>query len=155
MSEKVVRLVEQLVQPILEREGLELVDVEYVKEGGNWFLRVFIDREGGVDLDACSRVNEQLSRLLDKKDPIPGPYFLEVSSPGAERPLKTERDLARSIGKMVAVSLYEPLAGSKKLIGRLHAADETEVKVVGHDGQMLTIPREKIALIRLSLDGVG
>lgn len=154
MSEKVTRLVEQMVLPILEREGLELVDVEFVKEGGNWFLRIFIDRDGGVDLDACSRVNEQLSKLLDKKDPIPGPYILEVSSPGAERPLKTERDFARAIGKLVAISLYEPIAGSKKHVGRLEAFDEAELSIALRDGQELAIPRGKIAHIRLSLDDV-
>jgi len=154
MNEKVTRLVEQMVMPILEQEGLELVDVEYLKEGGNWFLRVYIDRDGGVDLDACSRVNERLSKLLDKKDPIPGPYILEVSSPGAERPLKTERDLERSIGKLVAVSLYEPVNGSKKHVGRLQGVGETELTIVVQGGQELAIPREKIALIRLSLDDV-
>jgi len=155
MGSKVARLVEQLVTPILEREGLELVEVEYVKEGGNWFLRVYIDREGGVDLDACSRVNEQLSQLLDEKDPIAGPYILEVSSPGAERPLKTDRDMLRSIGKSVAVTLYEPLEGSKKHVGRLEAVDEKSVTVVRQDGLSLTIPREKMAHIRLTLEGVG
>ena len=155
MKEKVVQVTAELVTPILERTGLELVDIEYVKEGGNWFLRVFIDQEGGIDLDTCGRVSEQLSKLLDRKDPIPGPYILEVSSPGAERPLKTERDLERSIGKPVLVTLYEPFDGSKKHTGRLEAFDKDVLTLSLEAGKQLEIPREKIAQTRLTIDWTG
>ncbi|GMA59055.1 hypothetical protein GCM10025858_35580 [Alicyclobacillus sacchari] len=87
-KERVTDIVERLVLPIVEKEQVELVDVEFKKEGANWYLRVFIDKPGGVDIDDCSRVSEQLSEQLDIVDPIPESYFLEVSSPGAERPLK-------------------------------------------------------------------
>lgn len=152
MKEKVVQVTAELVTPILERKGLELVDIEYVKEGGNWFLRVFIDQEGGIDLDTCGRVSEQLSKLLDRKDPVPGPYILEVSSPGAERPLKTERDLQRSIGKPVLVTLYEPFAGSKKHAGRLEAFDQDVLTLSLEAGKQLQIPRDKVAKTRLTID---
>ncbi len=152
MKEKVVQVTAELVTPILEQKGLELVDIEYVKEGGNWFLRVFIDQEGGIDLDTCGRVSEQLSKLLDRKDPVPGPYILEVSSPGAERPLKTERDLEQSIGKPVLVTLYEPFAGSKKHAGRLEAFDKDVLTLSLEAGKQLQIPRDKVAKTRLTID---
>lgn len=90
MSDHVTSVAERLVQPILDDMNLELVDIEYKKEGQNWYLRVFIDKEGGVDIEECGQVSEQLSEKLDEEDPIDIPYFLEVASPGAERPLKTE-----------------------------------------------------------------
>lgn len=155
MKEKVAQVTEELVTPILEREGLELVDIEYVREGSHWFLRVLIDKTGGVDLDTCGRVSEQLSKLLDRRDPIPGPYILEVSSPGAERPLKTERDLERSIGKPVLVTLYEPFAGSKKHTGRLDSFDKQVLILSLEAGERLEIPREKVAHTRLTVDWTG
>ena len=109
MSSKVVKTTEELVLPILEQKNLELVDIEYVKEGKNWFLRVYIDKDGGVDITECGEVSEQLSERLDEADPISEAYFLEVSSPGVERPLKTKRDIANSINQYIHVKLYEPI----------------------------------------------
>src|SRR5690625_4376718 len=106
---KVIKTTEQLVTPILTENGLELVDIEYVKEGKDWFLRVYIDKPGGVDISGCSIVSEQLSEKLDASDPIKGAYFLEVSSPGAERPLKTKKDIQNSVNKNVYVTLYEAI----------------------------------------------
>ncbi len=102
---KVTDLVEELARPILDDMELELVDIEYVKEGKNWFLRLFIDKENGVDIEECGLVSERLSAQLDEIDPIPHNYFLEVSSPGAERPLKKEKDFMKAIGKMVHINL--------------------------------------------------
>lgn len=85
--------VEEMIQPYLNEQGFELVDIEYVKEGSNWFLRVYVDKEGGIDIDDCVLISEKLSAKLDENDPIPTIYFLEVSSPGAERPLKNLRTL--------------------------------------------------------------
>ncbi len=101
MSKKVTNLTAELVAPILDELALELADVEFKKEGPNWFLRVFIDSESGVDLEDCSTVSERLSEKLDELDPISQAYFLEVSSPGAERPLKKAEDIQKSIGKNV------------------------------------------------------
>src|SRR5699024_6840124 len=91
----VIETTERLIEPILEKKKLELVDVEYVKEGPNWFLRVYINKEGGVDISECGEVSEELSKKLDEADPIKDAYFLEVSSPGVERPLKTKKDFER------------------------------------------------------------
>ena len=109
MSKKVTEVVEELVIPILEELHLELVEVEYVKEGKSWFLRVYIDKETGVDIEDCGKVSEKLSEKLDEVDPIPQNYFLEVSSPGAERPLKKEKDFQKAIGKNVYIKTYEPI----------------------------------------------
>lgn len=98
MDKKVTEVVEAFAQPIVEELNLELVDVEYVKEGQDWFLRVFIDSEKGVDIEECGAVSERLSEALDKEDPIPHLYFLDVSSPGAERPLKKEKDFQQAVG---------------------------------------------------------
>ncbi len=119
MGSKVIETTEELVQPILVEKDLELVDIEYVKEGKNWFLRVFIDKPGGVDITECGMVSEQLSEKLDETDPIKEAYFLEVSSPGVERPLKTKQDFDDSIGKNVYVTLYEPIDGEKAYEGIL------------------------------------
>lgn len=115
----VIQTTEKLVEPILVKRDLELVDVEYVKEGPNWFLRVYIDKEGGVDITECGEVSEELSEVLDKEDPIKGAYFLEVSSPGVERPLKTKKDFQENINKNVHISLYAPIDGEKEFEGIL------------------------------------
>src|SRR6185437_16891207 len=114
MMSKVTNIVEELVTPILEDMQLELVDIEYVKEGKNWFLRLFIDKENGVDIEECGIVSERLSTHLDELDPIPHNYFLEVSSPGAERPLKKDSDFESSIGKNIHIKTYEPIDGEKE-----------------------------------------
>ena len=101
MDKKVTEVVEAFAQPIVEELNLELVDVEYVKEGQDWFLRVFIDSEKGVDIEECGAVSERLSEALDKEDPIPHLYFLDVSSPGAERPLKKEKDFQQAVEESV------------------------------------------------------
>ena len=106
MSKKVTEIVEEMAAPILEELNLELVEVEYVKEGRNWFLRVYIDKENGVDIEECGIVSEKLSEKLDEKDPISNNYFLEVSSPGAERPLKKDSDFIKAVGKNVHIKTY-------------------------------------------------
>lgn len=151
MSRQVTETVEKIALPILEAEGLELVDIEYKKEGQNWFLRVFIDREeAAVDLDDCSRVSERLSEALDDADPIPGAYFLEVSSPGAERPLKKEADFHKAIGKNVYITTYEPIEGQKSFEGVLtHFADGQ--MTVEEKKKTFQIPLDKVAKARLAI----
>lgn len=154
MRSKVIQTTEDLVQPILTENELELVDIEYVKEGKNYFLRVYIDKPGGIDITECGMVSEQLSEKLDKLDPIKEAYFLEVSSPGAERPLKTKEDIKANIDKNVFVKLYEPLNGEKSYEGILKAFDndilQLEYKVKTAKKQ-IEIPYEKIAKIRLAV----
>ncbi|MDQ0189264.1 ribosome maturation factor RimP [Alicyclobacillus cycloheptanicus] len=154
-KERVVDIVEQLTLPILQACDVELVDIEYKKEGGSWFLRVFIDKPGGVDIDDCSRVSEQLSERLDEVDPIPTAYFLEVSSPGAERPLKKPADFERAVGMYVHISLYEPLAGHKSFEGILAAYDEQQATVEFREKgvvKRVEIPVDAIAAARLAIE---
>jgi ribosome maturation factor RimP len=151
---KVTEVVEQLVTPILEEMDLELVDVEYVKEGKNWFLRVFIDKDTGVDIEECGVVSERLGEKLDEVDPIPHNYFLEVSSPGAERPLKKEKDFYKAVGKYIHVKTYEPIDGEKVFEGVLLNFDgetlKMEVKIKTRKKE-ITIPMEKVAKARLAI----
>ncbi len=147
-------MTEELVQPILQDKNLKLVDVEYVKEGPNWFLRVYIDKEGGVNLTECSEVSEELSEQLDQKDPIKQEYFLEVSSPGVERPLKTKQDFENNVNKNIYVSLYAPIEGEKEFEGVLKSFENNQVTIeykVKTRIKEVTIPFEKIAKARLAV----
>lgn len=151
---KVTEMVENLVSPILVENELELVEVEYVKEGRNWFLRVYIDKEGGVDIEECGLVSERLSEKLDEVDPIPHNYFLEVSSPGAERPLKKEKDFEKAVGKNVFIKTYEPIHGGKTFEGILKQFDGTTVTLEVKDKTRLKkvdLPYEKVASARLAV----
>ncbi|TRM12432.1 ribosome maturation factor RimP [Lentibacillus cibarius] len=154
MSSHVIKTTEELIDPILEEKGLELVDIEYVKEGKNWFLRVYIDKSGGVDINECGVVSEQLSEKLDQADPVKGAYFLEVSSPGVERPLKSKDDFQKNLGNNVYVKLYEPIDGQKEYEGILKAFDGNiatiEYKVKTRT-KIIEIPYDKIAKARLAV----
>lgn len=151
MSRQVIEAVEKITLPILESEGLELVEIEYKKEGQQWFLRVFINREDRpIGLDDCSRVSEKLSDALDEVDPIPRAYILEVSSPGAERPLKKEKDFIRAVGKHVHVTTYEPIAGQKVFEGVLVSYDG-KMMVIEENKRRYEIPKEKVAKARLAI----
>ncbi|MBM7586870.1 ribosome maturation factor RimP [Bacillus pakistanensis] len=151
---KITELVDELITPILDEMSLELVDTEYVKEGSSWFLRVFIDKDTGVDIEECGIVSERLGEKLDELDPIPHNYFLEVSSPGAERPLKKDKDFERAIGKNVYVKTYEPIQGEKAFEGKLISYDSEsltiEVKIKTRKKQV-DIPTEKVAKARLAV----
>lgn len=154
LSKKVTEVVEELVAPILTELHLELVDVEYVKEGKNWFLRVYIDKEGGVDIEDCGNVSEILSEKLDEVDPISQNYFLEVSSPGAERPLKKAKDFEKAIGKRVYLKTYEPILDEKEFEGTLLAFDGEEVTLeltIKTRKKTVVIPYEKVAKARLAI----
>ncbi|MGG3507369.1 ribosome maturation factor RimP [Paenibacillus lautus] len=149
-TSKIKTTVEEMVQPYLDEHGFELVDVEYVKEGSNWFLRVFVDKDGGIDIDDCGLISEYLSQKLDENDPIPTAYFLEVSSPGAERPLKKKEDVAKSVGKNVFVTVYEPINGLKEFEGKLESFDNEEL-VIQTVKMQHVIPYAKVASARLAI----
>lgn len=152
MSHSIIHRVEALVSPILDEEGFELVDIEYTKEGSNWFLRIFIDSEQKpVDLDHCSRISERVSKKLDETDPIPTAYILEVSSPGAERPLKKEADYQKAIGKNVNVSTYVPIHGAKEFQGVLTEVTNEQLSIQLDKKNMVAIPRTKVAKARLAI----
>lgn len=150
LSKIVQEKVEQLVRPYILAHGFELVDVVYVKEGGKYFLRIFVDKEGGIDIEDCSRISEYVSEKLDEEDPIPNAYFLEVSSPGAERPLKKKEDFLRSIGKYVWITTYETIDGSKQFEGTLTAYNDEEA-IVQVGSSAVRLPIEKIASARLAI----
>lgn len=143
---------ERFLQPIVEENHFELVDVEYVKEAGNWYLRAYIDKEGGITVDDCEVISRRLGEWLDEKDFIADSYILEVSSPGLGRPLKKEKDFDRSIGKDVDIRLYKPLNKQKEFTGTLKAYDKETVTITLEDGAELELNRREIALIRLAFD---
>ncbi|OJG80864.1 ribosome maturation protein RimP [Enterococcus ratti] len=152
----VVETVTKMVTPILDEQNFELVEVEFVKEGKNWFLRVFIDKEGGIDIEECAWVSERLSEQLDtaEPDPIPQAYFLEVSSPGAERPLKKEKDYEKALGEYVHLSFYQPVEGQKHFEGILQSvdADQLILKIrIKTREKELTLDRKNIAKARLAI----
>lgn len=153
---KITEQIETIVTPITEELNLELVDVEFVKEGRSWFLRVFVDNpEAPIDIDQCALVSEKLSEILDQLDPIEQNYFLEVSSPGAERPLKKEKDFVKAIGKFIYIKTYEPILDAKEFEGYLKSYSDEEVEIeikIKTRRKTIVIARNKIAVIRLAID---
>ena len=145
-------LVYEIVDPIIDGLNMELVDVEYIKEGPHMYLRVYIDKIGGVTLDDCKNVSEKLSEELDVKDPISDNYFLEVSSPGLDRPLKNDSDLKRSIGKDVELNLYKAIDGDKKLIGKLLKYDDEKIYIEDTDNSEKAVDRSVISKVNLAVN---
>ena len=143
---------EEILNPIVEKHGFDLWDVEYVKEGGNWYLRAYIDKPGGIMVDDCEVVSRELSDILDEKDFIDEAYILEVSSPGLGRPLKKEKDFARSLGEEVEVRTYRAIDRQKEFIGILKDYDKDTVTIEYEDGETMTFDKADIALIRLAFD---
>ena len=142
---------EELLLPILEQKGFELVDVEYVKEAGTWYLRAYIDKPGGITVDDCEVVSRAFSDILDEKDYIEDTYIFEVSSPGLGRPLKKEKDFARSIGEEVEIRTYRAIDRQKEFIGILVEYDKDTVTIEYEDETTQKFERNDIALIRLAL----
>ena len=143
---------EELLMPLVDAQGFELVDVEYVKEGGSWYLRAYIDKPGGIAVDDCEVISRALSDLLDEHDFIEDSYILEVSSPGLGRPLKKEKDFVRSQGELVEVRTYRAIQHQKEFTGILNAWDKGTVTLLMEDGTEMKFAREDIALIRLAFD---
>lgn len=143
---------EEILLPIIEEHGFELVDVEYVKEGSSWYLRAYIDKPGGITIDDCEAVSRKLSDQLDEKDYIEDAYILEVSSPGLGRPLKKEKDYKRSLGAEVEIRTYRMIEKQKEFIGILKEYDENTVTIETGDGTEKIFDKSDIALIRLAFD---
>ena len=144
--------IEELIQPTVTEMGYELVDVEFVKEGPNWYLRIFIDKEGGVTIDDCEAVSKTLEKIFDEKDPIEQAYFLEISSPGIDRPLKKKEDFIKYNGEMVDVKLYKLYEGSKEYTGKLVGYDENDGTVtIEVDDKNIAFTKKEIAGIRLAV----
>lgn len=142
---------EALLSPIVESNGFELVDVEYVKEAGNWYLRGYIDKPGGITVNDCETVSRAFSDKLDEDDFIEDSYIMEISSPGLDRPLKKEKDFARSIGKLVEIRTYRPIEKQKEFCGELTAYDNNSV-TIDEEGTPRTFDKKDIALVRLAID---
>ena len=143
---------EDYLLPLMEEYHFELVDVEYVKEAGNWYLRAYIDKEGGITVDDCELVSRAFSDLLDKDDFIEDAYILEVSSPGLLRPLKKDKDFKRNVGNEVELRLYKAVNKVKEDRGILTAFDDSTVTIEHEDGTTAVYERAAIALIRLAFD---
>lgn len=145
---KIPEQVAALARPVVEEEGCTLWDVEYVREAGTWYLRVFIDKEGGLGIDDCERISRRLDPMLDEADPIPESYVFEVGSAGAERELKRPRDFEMFMGSEVELRLYRPLDGSKSFVGVLKGYDSGGV-TIEVNGREMRFDRDSVALVRL------
>lgn len=143
--------VAELARPIADELGLDLFDVEYVKEGGTWVLRITIDSEAGISHAECEAMSRRIDEVLDQKDLIAGAYNLEVSSPGAERPLRSDRDFERFAGKRVLIKTYAPVDGKKEWLGELIGQESGEIRLKGPKGDM-AFPKDQVSLVRLTID---
>ena len=143
---------EALLAPMVESLGFELVDVEYVKEGSTWYLRGYIDKEGGITIDECVDVSRLFNEKLDQEDFIEDSYIMEISSPGLGRPLKKEKDYVRSMGKELEIRTYRAVNREKEFYGILTAYDSNTVTIQMEDESSMTFEKSNIALIRLAFD---
>ena len=143
---KVTEKVEALARPVIEDEGCELWSVEYVREAGSWYLRVFIDKDGGVGIDDCERISRRLDPILDEADPIPDSYVFEVGSAGAERELKRTSDFEKFMGSEVEVKLYQPYEGKKSLVGKLEAYENGDITI-----SSVQLKKSQIAQVKLHI----
>ena len=145
-NKKLVELITEMAEPIVKEHGLELVDVEYIREK-DWFLRIYINKPGGIDIDDCSVVSSKLTKVLDERDPIKEKYYLEVSSPGIDRPLKKDKDFQNNYGKMVDVQLFAPLDGKKEFVGVLSRHSDMLISLIVEEKE-IDLERKAVASIR-------
>lgn len=148
MSKKsVAQRVEEMVSPIVEESNYELVDVEYIKEGQNWYLRLYIDKEGGITIEDCETISEKINHLLDETDIIPNSYFFEVSSPGLERPLKKDKEFEKYKGETVEVKVYNPINKKNTFEGELVGLIDGKV-VINCNNERMEFGRQDISLVK-------
>lgn len=139
-----------MIQPLIDANNFELVDVEFVKEGSDWYLRVYIDKDGGITVDDCELISRAFNEILDREDYISEQYIFEVSSPGLMRPLKKEKDYKRSVGKLIDIKLYKPVDKCKEFTGVLDSYDKDTVTIKMDDDTQKTFDRSNLAMIRLA-----
>lgn len=151
VKHKIAATVVELIQPVFEDSGLELVDVTFTKEGNDWYLRIFMDKSGGVGIEDCQSISKEIDQILDEKDPIPQSYILEVSSPGIERPLKKLADYDRFSGSLANITTYAPLEGKKNFRGHLIGLRGSDV-VLAVNGSEIIIPFEQVAGAHLEVE---
>ena len=149
-SESYEAKTEQLIQPLIDANNFELVDVEFVKEGSDWYLRVYIDKDGGITVDDCELISRAFNEILDREDYISEQYIFEVSSPGLMRPVKEEKDYKRSVGKLIDIKLYKPVDKCKEFTGVLDSYDKDTVTIKMDDDTQKTFDRSNLAMIRLA-----
>jgi ribosome maturation factor RimP len=149
---KIVDLVRSFAEPVVLENGCTLWDVEYVREGADWFLRLYIDKDGGVDINDCERISRAVDPILDEKDPIPDSYHFEVCSAGLERTLKRPADFERFLGSAVLVRLYRPKDGSKEFAGKLEGYEDGNITILLQNGKQLTFEKSEVALVRLRVE---
>ena len=147
-NKDILESVEKLVLPLIENHKFEFVEVEFVKEGADWFLRIYIDKPGGIGHDDCQLISNEISPLLDEKDIITEAYFLEISSPGLERPLKTDKDFEKYRGEEVELKLFKPMEGVKKFTGTLKGLIDGFIVISNDKGLEVRFEREKISVIK-------
>ncbi len=150
MSVEVVERVKSIALPLLQELGLDLVEVEFRREAGGWFLRLYLDKRGGLTLGDCQRVSEELGDLLDIEDLIDHPYSLEVSSPGLNRPLSREADFLRFVGQRARVSTSQAIAGQRRFLGTLKGYEGGRVMLEREDGTVVLIPHSLISKAHLA-----
>jgi ribosome maturation factor RimP len=151
-KDEILAKIEPLARRILASDGIELVEVDLGRGPRGWLLRLVIDKRDGVSLDDCERTSRQMGAELDAEDLIPTSYTLEVSSPGLDRPLRTDEDFRRFTGRLIALSTSEPIRGQRHIVGRLTAFGEGIARIVDERGAEYEIPREKIAKARLEVE---
>ena len=151
-KEEYERRAEALIEPIVAKNEFELVDVEYVREGSNWFLRAFIDKPGGITVDDCELVSRAANDILDEQDFVEDTYVFEVSSPGLGRPLKKDKDFARSIGEEIEIHTFRAINRQKEFIGLLQEFDKDSITIELESGETMNFARADLALVRLTFD---
>ncbi len=143
--------IEEIIMPIIEANNCELVDVEFVKEGANWFLRLYVDKPGGIFIDDCEVISRAVEKLLDEKDPIEQAYILEVSSPGLDRPLKKDKDFERYKGEIVDIKLYKPFNGKKAFQGELVGLVDGKIFIIDENDDEIGFDRKEVGAVRLAV----
>ncbi|OPZ92673.1 MAG: Ribosome maturation factor RimP [Firmicutes bacterium ADurb.Bin419] len=151
VKKRIEEIVAEFAGPVVSSHSFELVDVEFIKEGTNWYLRIYIDKPGGITIDDCQIVSEEISDILDKKDPIDQSYFLEVSSPGLDRPLKKDSDFERFKGELVEVKVFKPIDGRKSFEGELLGLIDNKITIKIDDKSNMEFERDEVALVRRAI----
>lgn len=149
-KEHIENLVEEIVRNIVADSVIEVVDVEYIKER-DWYLRIFLDKDGGIEIEDCQWVSEQLEAKLEELDPIKDRYYLEVSSPGLDRALRKDRDFIRHIGDKIEITTFKPINGKKRIVGTLNSLTNGDISI-DIDGDEMKIPRNQTSQVRLYVD---
>ena len=151
MPKEIMERVQSIIDPILFQEEFELVDIEYRRESKGWVLRLYLDKEGGISLDDCTRMSQEVGRNLDIEDFIQAPYTLEVSSPGLTRSLKTKKDFIKNSHRLIKVKTLEPIGNRRNFKGKLLSISENKIKIES-DGGIFEIPLENVAKANLEMD---